>query len=163
MFIEFLERDIMPKKSVKKPTKKVAKQPSVKQIDAPAGQPPTRPAPFRVVHFEINTDNPDRAVKFYQSAFGWTITKWEGPTEYWLVMTGDPKNPGIDGGLQSRMAPGVGVVNVIEVPDIDASIKKITASGGTLFGEKLTIPGVGHVAYFRDTEGNLFGLIQNLR
>lgn len=153
----------MPKKPVKKVIKKAALKQDSNKAEAPAGQPPIRPAPFRVVHFEINTDNPDRAVKFYQSVFGWTITKWAGPTEYWLVMTGDPKNPGIDGGLQSRMAPGVGVVNVIEVPDIDASIQKITASGGTLFGEKVTIPGVGHVAYFRDTEGNLFGLIQNLR
>ncbi len=148
---------------VKKAAKKARKPTSANPSEVQVGQPAMQPAPFRVVHFEINTDNPERAVKFYQSAFGWTITKWAGPTEYWLVMTGDPKNPGINGGLQARMAPGVGVVNVIEVPDLDAVIKKITASGGTLFGEKVTIPGVGYVAYFRDTEGNLSGLIQNLR
>ena len=55
----------------------------------------------RVVHFEIVADNPERLVKFYEKAFGWTITKWSHG-EYWNIRTGDPKEPGIDGGIIRR-------------------------------------------------------------
>jgi len=41
----------------------------------------------RAVHFELPADNPDRAISFYRSALGWTITKWEGPIDYPLVST----------------------------------------------------------------------------
>ena len=30
----------------------------------------------RIVHFEINADDPQRAVAFYQNVFGWEIKKW---------------------------------------------------------------------------------------
>lgn len=33
----------------------------------------------RVVHFEIHTGNPERAVQFYSGVFGWDIIKWDGP------------------------------------------------------------------------------------
>jgi uncharacterized protein len=36
----------------------------------------------KVVHFELPADDPQRAVAFYEKAFGWTITKWEGEFDY---------------------------------------------------------------------------------
>jgi predicted enzyme related to lactoylglutathione lyase len=57
----------------------------------------------RVIHFEINADQPERAVKFYSEVFGWKIQKWEGPMDYWLVYTGE--GLGIDGGLTKRENP----------------------------------------------------------
>ncbi len=42
----------------------------------------------RVVHFEINSDHPQKAAEFYQEVFGWTVVKWDGPVDYWLVTTG---------------------------------------------------------------------------
>lgn len=42
----------------------------------------------RVVHFEISADEPERTVKFYTSVFEWTVNKWEGPMDYWLLTTG---------------------------------------------------------------------------
>ena len=32
----------------------------------------------RVVHFEIQADNPERAIEFYKKVFGWNFQKWEG-------------------------------------------------------------------------------------
>src|SRR2546428_11301860 len=53
----------------------------------------------RVVHFEIYTDDPDAVRPFYQDVFGWKFQKFEGgPIEYWLVTTGDDREPGINGG-----------------------------------------------------------------
>ena len=59
----------------------------------------------RIVHFDIPSDNPERAQKFYSQVFGWKFDKWNGPMEYWMVNTGDDKQPGINGGLGKRM-PG---------------------------------------------------------
>ena len=50
----------------------------------------------RPIHFEIPADNPDRAIAFYQSAFGWQFMKWEGPQPYWLITTGPKDTPGIE-------------------------------------------------------------------
>jgi predicted enzyme related to lactoylglutathione lyase len=59
----------------------------------------------RVVHFEINADNPERAVKFYQNIFGWKVNKWVGPMDYWLISTGDKEQPGIDGAIMKKANP----------------------------------------------------------
>lgn len=113
----------------------------------------------RVVHFEIPSDDPNRAANFYSSAFGWTINKWDGPQEYWLVSTGEGE-PGIDGGIVRKGGPFDRVINTINVDDVDAYIKRVQSLGATLVGEKLTIPNVGYLQYAQDPDGNLFGMMQ---
>ncbi len=113
----------------------------------------------RVVHFELPADDPDRAVKFYETAFGWKIQKWDGPMDYWLVMTGPDGEPGINGGIMRRMDTE-GTRNTVSVPSVDEYTEKILAAGGTLVMPKEVVPGVGTMASFRDSEGNLFGIIQ---
>ena len=114
----------------------------------------------RVVHFEISADDPQRAIDFYQNVFGWSISKWDGPVDYWLVMTGKDE-PGIDGAIQRRDDPSAHVTYVIDVPSVDEFTSKVLASGGEIAVPKMAVPGVGYTAYFRDTEGNVFGIIQN--
>lgn len=113
----------------------------------------------RVIHFEIPADDPDRAVKFYSEVFGWKITKWTGPTDYWLVTTGEG-NPGIDGGLLRRPHPGMSTVNTIDVASLDEACRTITEKGGKVVAPKMAIPGVGYLAYCNDPEGNMFGIMQ---
>ena len=115
----------------------------------------------RVVHFEIPADEPDRAISFYESVFGWTFRKWEGPMDYWLVMTGPEEEPGIDGGLGPRMGPNSGFENTIGVDSVDDYIAKIQAGGGKVIRPKMAVPGVGWMAYCQDTEGNTFGLMED--
>jgi predicted enzyme related to lactoylglutathione lyase len=50
--------------------------------------------------------------------------------------------------------------NVVSVDAIDASARGILAAGGTEVVPKMAVPGVGWTAYFKDTEGNTFGVIQ---
>jgi predicted enzyme related to lactoylglutathione lyase len=114
----------------------------------------------RIVHFEIPADEPERAVEFYRKAFGWEIKKWEGPMEYWLVMTGDPSTPGIDGGIMKRGDVKT-VTNTIDVPALDEFISKVEEAGGAVLAPKMAVPGVGWFAYCADTEGNLFGLMES--
>jgi predicted enzyme related to lactoylglutathione lyase len=114
----------------------------------------------RVVHFDINADDPARAVEFYEDVFGWKIEKWEGPIDYWLVTTGPDDQPGINGGIMERFSPRESTIITINVPSVDAFMEKITRAGGKIIGEKRTIPGVGILGYCQDTEGNTFGIIQ---
>jgi len=114
----------------------------------------------RVVHFELPADDPQRAATFYEKAFGWTITKWEGPFDYWLVTTGSDDELGINGAITPRMMPEQVTTDTIGVESVDDSLKKIVEAGGTITQPKQAVPGIGYVAYCTDTEGNLFGVIQ---
>ncbi|MHA1908980.1 MAG: VOC family protein [Candidatus Thorarchaeota archaeon] len=115
----------------------------------------------RVLHWEIVSDDPERTKKFYEEVFGWTITKWSGPMDYWNVRTGDPNKPGIEGGFKRRENPEEVTVNSIYVDDIDKRIELIKASGGEIVRPKFPVSGVGWLAYFKDTEGNLWGIMQD--
>ncbi len=115
----------------------------------------------RVVHFEIPADDPKRAIKFYEKVFDWQIEKWDGPIEYWLIMTGEEDKPGIDGGLARREDPTTGVENTIDVKNLDASLANVKAHGGEVIRPKMAVPGVGWMAYIKDTEGNVFGLMES--
>ena len=114
----------------------------------------------RIVHFDMPADDPATAQKFYSEVFGWKFDKWNGPMEYWMVKTGDDKQPGINGGLGKRMPGQAGMINTIEVPSLDEYTKKIQATGGQVVMPKMPILGVGYFAQCKDTEGNIFGIIQ---
>ena len=116
----------------------------------------------RVVHFEIHVDDTDRAADFYNKTFGWEFTKWEGDPNnpYWLIKTGESDSAGIDGGMMKRRDPQGSVYNTLDVDNLDNYIEKVKGNGGEIVLEKMPIPGVGWLAYFKDTEGNIFGMMQ---
>jgi uncharacterized protein len=121
----------------------------------------------RVVHFKIHASDPDRAVNFYTSVFGWKITKWDGPAEYWLIDTGPADQRGINGGMVRRRGPApadMQAVNsfvcTVDVPNVDEYFAKAQSSGGVTALPKMPIAGIGWLAYVKDTEGNILGLMQ---
>ena len=81
--------------------------------------------------------------------------------EYWVVTTGDDKQPGINGGLtRPREGQRPGTLNSIGVSSLDESIKKIEQCGGKICVPKMAIPKVGWLAYAEDPTGNVFGIIE---
>ena len=121
----------------------------------------------RVIHFEVHAEDPDRAARFYAGLLGWQFKKWDGPMDYWLITTGPKGEPGIDGGLKRRMGGGPldgqavnAYVCTAAVADLDASLKRVAELGGPVVVPKMPIPGVGWLAYAKDPEGNIFGLMQ---
>lgn len=114
----------------------------------------------KVIHFEINADEPLRAKKFYESLFNWKIEKWDGPVEYWTIDAGDDDEEGIEGGIQKREQAEDQIFNYIQVLSVDEFSKKIEENGGALASPKITVPGVGHFYMFKDTEGNKLGIMQ---
>jgi len=114
----------------------------------------------RVIHFDLMVPDPDRAGRFYEQAFGWKVQKWDGPMEYWLITTGEKSQPGIDGGMSKGEPNLTGGELTLDVTSVDDAVKRVTDAGGTLAREKSAIPGVGWMALVGDTEGNVFGLMQ---
>jgi predicted enzyme related to lactoylglutathione lyase len=119
----------------------------------------------RVVHFEVHAEEPERAIRFYAAVFEWRFTKWAGPQDYWVIETGPASEPGIDGGLIRRRGTidGTAVIAyvcTIRSAAIDEALARVEAAGGTLAVPKMAIPGVGWLLYCKDTEGNIFGMMQ---
>jgi predicted enzyme related to lactoylglutathione lyase len=121
----------------------------------------------RVVHFEIHVDNIDRAVKFYRDLLGWEITQWGGPSDYWLIKTGDDSQPGINGGLMQRKGSPpkddcgfTSYICTVDVPDLDSYLSKAASLGGSVCMPKMAVPTIGWLGYVKDTEGNVVGMMQ---
>jgi len=112
------------------------------------------------VHFEIPAEQPERAITFYKNVFGWTFTKWDGPMPYWLITTGPDGQPGINGGLMPK-SPEAMACNTIGVKSLNATIASVEKNGGKIIVPKMAIPGVGWLAYFTDTDGNVFGMMES--
>jgi predicted enzyme related to lactoylglutathione lyase len=115
----------------------------------------------RPIHFEIPANDPEKIITFYKAMFGWTVQKWEGGgMPYWLVTTGADGEPGINGGIMPKQDPQQPCVNTIGVKNVDEAIAAVTANGGQIALPKMSIPGVGWLAYGKDPEGNIFGMMQ---
>jgi uncharacterized protein len=121
----------------------------------------------KVVHFEIPTDDIDRAKSFYGAVFGWELqTVPMDGGEYTSVRTTDvdeetqlPTEPGaINGGMFVRNEQVTSPVITIDVDGIDDALKQIEAEGGSTVTPRTAIPGMGAFAYFKDPEGNVLGL-----
>jgi predicted enzyme related to lactoylglutathione lyase len=123
--------------------------------------------PNRIVHFEIEARDRERAKTFYAQAFGWEMQQMAPDMgEYVVVITGDSKEPGgINGGI---FTPPTGDKElnafscVVAVDNIDTSMADVKSAGGELLGDKMDIPTIGTFIRCKDTEGNIFSMLQPL-
>jgi predicted enzyme related to lactoylglutathione lyase len=120
--------------------------------------------PNNVSHFAIEADDLDRARAFYENVFGWRFNAW-GPPGFYLIHTGTPDDPGVQGALQGRREPLAGTGNrgfecTIGVDSLDAIEKAVKQHGGRITMPRVRIDSVGDLIYFEDTEGNRVGAMQ---
>jgi uncharacterized protein len=116
-----------------------------------------------ISYFEIQADDPKRAVNFYKDLFGWEGERDESlPIEYWRL-----KTPGIAGAILKRPAKALEMSHgtnaftcSVEVENFDQTSAKILELGGQIALEKFAIPGTCWQGYFIDTEGNTFGIFE---
>ena len=115
------------------------------------------------IYFEIQADDPKRAIAFYAQTFGWKFSEVAGLSiSYWTIETG-----GSRGGLLQRPAkippPQCGTnafVCSLEVADFDATAKEILKLGGIVALPKFAVPRTCWQGYFVDPEGNSFGIFE---
>lgn len=113
----------------------------------------------RITHFDISADDADRAIKFHEAVFGWKFEKWDSPAmNYWMITTGE--GPGINGGMGLKAEARMPNMNTLEVESVDATLEEVKSNGGKVVSAKAPIPGVGWFAVIEDTEGNIFGLME---
>lgn len=110
------------------------------------------------VHIDIAADDPERAARFYRDVFGWTVTRLDGPEPYWLVTPPDGHGPGA--GIARRSFEWQRATPTVDVADAAAAEKAVEAAGGTILIPRTTIPGVGDLVTFRDTEGNVLAALE---
>jgi predicted enzyme related to lactoylglutathione lyase len=116
-----------------------------------------------IIYFEIQSSEPSREIKFYETVFGWKFTKEEfAPIEYYSIST-----EGINGGLMKRLAEvpsaemGTNAYTCsAEVDDFDRTSELILKNGGQVALPKFAIPGKCWQGYFTDADNNVFGLVE---
>ena len=114
-----------------------------------------------IVHFDIATDDPERAKKFYERLFDWKMESPPGMTDYYLIETKDLSGEeGVRGGLGKRGESGQRITSYIGVSSIEEYSAKVEKLGGKVIQSKMTVPGQGYLVICFDTEDNMFGLWQ---
>lgn len=120
----------------------------------------------RVIHFEIHASDPIELIPFYESLFGWSFTRFLPEVEYWTITTGPDSLPGINGGLVKRKGPApleIQAVNAtvctVQVESVENTLARNKELGGTVVLPRMPIPGIGWLAYIKDTDGNILGIM----
>jgi uncharacterized protein len=114
-------------------------------------------------YFEIQSSDPNRDIKFYQTVFGWKFIKEEFvPIEYYRIETNS-----INGGLLKRPAkvpPAESGTNAfvcsVLVENFDRTNNLILQNGGQVALPKFAIPGRCWQGYFIDLDNNMFGIFE---
>lgn len=101
----------------------------------------------RLNYVELPVSEIGAAKRFYEAAFGWSLTEF-GPT-YAATVTGDT-----DIGLQGDPADATAApLPGIEVEDLEAALEAVEAAGGEIVRPIFAFPG-GRRFHFRDPSGN---------
>ena len=109
---------------------------------------------------ELATREIDKAEAFYRSLFGWETEDFPaGPTRYLLYGSRDAKWGGL-----LQMTPEWGDMPshwsiYVQVEDVDATIARAAAAGGSVCVPPFDIPKVGRIARIDDPSGAGFYLI----
>ena len=93
------------------------------------------------------------ASKFYSKLFGWQVH----PMSAELAGAVAPAGP--TAALRSNVPAGSpGIVPYIAVPDVDAMLARVVATGGTVERAARSVPMVGKLALFKGPTGTIYGL-----
>ncbi|WP_026691072.1 VOC family protein [Alteribacter aurantiacus] len=109
----------------------------------------------KVIGFELNSQEPEKAAAFYENVFGWNVS--EPQWEYSSVNTGEKS---IEGGISKGPHDFPHGTRIqIEVPSIDEAIAKAKDEGAKVVREKMDFDNF-YLAYLVDPTGVGFGLVE---
>jgi len=114
--------------------------------------------PNPVLHFEIMGKDAAATQAFYRELFDWNVDA-ANPMNYGVVTAQEDK--GIGGGVGANPQGATYVTVYMAVADLQATLDKAEALGGTTVMPPTEIPGVVTMAMFNDPDGNLIGIIKD--
>lgn len=124
----------------------------------------------KIVHFEIQAEDLQRASDFYSKIFGWRFEKRNNETiEYWMIYASekDSEVQWISGWLLKRPSKTPPMecwtnsyVCTILVDNFDETASKILSLWGIVAMPKFALPWMAWQWYFLDTEWNTFWIHQ---
>jgi predicted enzyme related to lactoylglutathione lyase len=112
-------------------------------------------APAPVVFFDIAAPNLPSQAAFYHDIFDWKIA----PAGTFSVPVASPLPANLRVEPASQGLASERVI-YIGVPDINATLAKIEAHGGSIVFPRQVVPGVVILALFKDPAGNRMGLVE---
>lgn len=115
----------------------------------------------QVTYFEVATDDPEGAQRFYGGMFGWTFGAGDGgPLDYRSI--GYPgATEGFAGGLFNTKGEFPGhAVFYVQVADVETACGEAESLGGKVVKKFIDIPDAPDFAYIQDTSGNLFAIFR---
>ena len=113
--------------------------------------------PNPVMHWEIQTKNPEKVQKFFAELFDWHVDP-NNPMNYGFVDTHTEE--GINGGIGAAEGGQNQVTVYVQVDDLESYLSKAESLGGKTVMPVTEIPGVVTLAMFSDPEGNVIGLVK---
>lgn len=112
-----------------------------------------------IVHIELIATDPAVAGKFYSQLFDWKLTVDTVPMEYHMT---HPEGISIGHApVQDNMPAGDTVVYV-STDDVEATLEKAVALGGTIISPGFDIPTVGRMGVIADPTGNKVAVMKFL-
>lgn len=106
----------------------------------------------KFVWHELSTQDPEAALKFYGSLFGWSYKTGDmGPVKYHEIMVGDRPI----GGITDIMGPPrpASWGGYVTVDNVDAAVQRAIRNGGKVLMPAMDIPNTGRFAMLADPTG----------
>lgn len=111
---------------------------------------------------ELQTRHVDSAIAFYSATIGWQFRAEKMPSgnTYWIgLASGTP----VCGLLTLESSPDSRKtdrwVTYVHVDDLDNAVGRVQGAGGDVLKEPWKVPGVGRVAWVRDSGGAEIGWV----
>jgi predicted enzyme related to lactoylglutathione lyase len=110
--------------------------------------------------WETNAEDAKPLVKFYTRVFDWEET-YDESSGIWHLDSGN----GTDGGIGGGIFTGKGALPphrclYVQVEDVDAIAERVEAEGQPILQGPFDLPSGTRLAFFRDPEGHMIGLIK---
>jgi hypothetical protein len=117
-----------------------------------------------VVHFEVMGKDAKKLQNFYSKLFDWQLEMYEAMNYGMVSAAGNGNDVGkgsIGGGIgqTEKGAPNY-VTFYVQVPNLEATLKKAESMGGKTVVPPTEVPNVVTFAMFADPEGNVVGLVK---
>jgi len=110
-------------------------------------------------HIQLPANDLNRVKNFYKTVFNWNFENLQKD----IILFNPMEGMGGSFKLVKEISANTCVLPYICVEDIEKTLELIIENNGSLIEIKTEIPGLGYVAKFSDTEGNVIALLEEYK